>query len=305
MFGDVAGMFTDTATVVRWDQRGCGRSERSAGPWTSERFVADLDAVRRHFGLERMALLGHSWGAQLALGYALAHPERVSALVYVSGTGIGPDSDWHDAYRRDFTARLGERPERLARFHELTERQPSGPGRRSGSWPSCSGRSSSRTASGRPGARRAHGRPLVRHQPRLQQGPQRRAEDQLGHPRSCTPPVGRWTCPWPSSTGHGTSGRARRWTHWCGPCRASGARSCRRPGTCPGWRTRRASGRRSPGHCERPAARSAVAARRGGSARRRSRRVAALVARQRSQLVRPGCQRQASAAKPPSPRRAP
>ena len=122
MFGDVAGMFTDTATVVRWDQRGCGRSERSAGPWTSERLVADLDAVRRHFGLERMTLLGHSWGAQLALSYALAHPERVSALVYVSGTGIGPDSDWHDAYRRDFTARLGERPERMARFQELTER---------------------------------------------------------------------------------------------------------------------------------------------------------------------------------------
>ncbi|MFI2202544.1 alpha/beta fold hydrolase [Streptomyces sp. NPDC020192] len=38
--------------------------------------MADLDAVRRHFGLERMALLGHSWGAQLALSHALAHPDR-------------------------------------------------------------------------------------------------------------------------------------------------------------------------------------------------------------------------------------
>ncbi|WP_151483416.1 alpha/beta fold hydrolase [Streptomyces albicerus] len=123
MFEDVAGLFTDTATVVRWDQRGCGRSERCDGPWTSERFVADLDAVRRHFGLERMALLGHSWGAQLALSYALAHPEQVSALVYVSGIGIGPDSEWYDAYKRNFTARLGERPERLAHFHELTSRQ--------------------------------------------------------------------------------------------------------------------------------------------------------------------------------------
>ncbi|MEU9184923.1 alpha/beta hydrolase [Streptomyces sp. NPDC048484] len=123
MFGDVAGMFTDTAAVIRWDQRGCGRSERCAGPWTTERFVADLDAVRRHFGLERMVLLGHSWGAQLALSYALAHPERVGSLVYVSGTGIGPDSDWHDAYREAFLGRLGERPERLARFRELTRRQ--------------------------------------------------------------------------------------------------------------------------------------------------------------------------------------
>ncbi|MDN0199624.1 alpha/beta hydrolase [Streptomyces sp. S.PNR 29] len=122
MFEDVAGLLEDRATVVRWDQRGCGRSERCAGPWTSERFVADLDAVRRHFGLERTALLGHSWGAQLALSYALAHPERVSALVYVAGTGIGPDSDWHGAHRENFLARLGEHPERLDRWQELMAR---------------------------------------------------------------------------------------------------------------------------------------------------------------------------------------
>ncbi|MFH9981404.1 alpha/beta fold hydrolase [Streptomyces sp. NPDC017179] len=122
MFGDLAGLPAGVTPVVRWDQRGCGRSQRCAGPWTSERFVADLDAVRRHFGLDRMALLGHSWGAQLALSYALAHPERVSALVYVAGTGIGPDEDWHPAYRQNLLARLGEHPERLARWQELTDR---------------------------------------------------------------------------------------------------------------------------------------------------------------------------------------
>ncbi|MHA5051829.1 alpha/beta fold hydrolase [Streptomyces sp. SD15] len=123
MFEDVAGLLADRALVHRWDQRGCGRSQRCAGPWTSERFVADLDAVRRHFGLERMTLLGHSWGAQLALSYALAHPERVDALVYVSGTGIGPDSAWWGAFDENFRARLGERPERLARWRELSDRR--------------------------------------------------------------------------------------------------------------------------------------------------------------------------------------
>ncbi|WP_369249374.1 alpha/beta fold hydrolase [Streptomyces sp. R41] len=122
MFADVAELLADVTPVVRWDQRGCGRSERCAGPWTSERFVADLDAVRRHFGLERMALLGHSWGAQLALSYALAHPRRVSALVYVSGTGIGPDADWYPAFATGFLARLGDHPERRARWEELTDR---------------------------------------------------------------------------------------------------------------------------------------------------------------------------------------
>src|SRR2546430_16716306 len=72
MFADVAELLADVRPVVRWDQRACGRSERCDGPWTSDRFVADLDAVRRQFGPERMALLGHLWGAQLALSYALA-----------------------------------------------------------------------------------------------------------------------------------------------------------------------------------------------------------------------------------------
>lgn len=122
MFTDVAALLADRATAIRWDQRGCGRSERCAGPWTSERFVADLDAVRHHFGLERMTLLGHSWGAQLALSYTLAHPERVDTLIHVSGTGIGPDADWNPAYHANFRARLGEHPERLARWQELTDR---------------------------------------------------------------------------------------------------------------------------------------------------------------------------------------
>ncbi|MFG2267388.1 alpha/beta fold hydrolase [Streptomyces sp. NPDC048720] len=120
MFGDLAALLADVTPVVRWDQRGCGRSERCDGPWTSARFVADLDAVRRHFGLERMALLGHSWGAQLGLSYALAHPDRVSALVYVSGTGIGPDADWRPGYKENFLARLADHPERLARWRELS-----------------------------------------------------------------------------------------------------------------------------------------------------------------------------------------
>ncbi|MEU1272046.1 alpha/beta fold hydrolase [Streptomyces sp. NPDC005799] len=119
MFGDLADLLADVTPVVHWDQRGCGRSQRVAGPWTTDRFTADLDAVRRHFGLERMALLGHSWGAQLALSYALSRPERVSVLVYVSGTGIGPTTDWHDDYERGLLARLGEHPERLARWREL------------------------------------------------------------------------------------------------------------------------------------------------------------------------------------------
>ncbi|PSK92311.1 proline iminopeptidase [Murinocardiopsis flavida] len=110
-FGGVADLLAADLAVYRWDQRGCGRSQRT-GPYSTARTLADLDAVRRHFGLERMALLGHSWGARLALQYAIEHPERVSALVYVSGTGIDQDAAWHAAYARARDERLGPHLER-------------------------------------------------------------------------------------------------------------------------------------------------------------------------------------------------
>jgi proline iminopeptidase len=97
-FDGVAGTFADRARTVRWDQRGCGRSERR-GPYTIERFIADLDSVRG--GAERITLLGHSWGATLALLYTLAHPDRVSGLIYVSGTGIDPDDTWRPPFHRN------------------------------------------------------------------------------------------------------------------------------------------------------------------------------------------------------------
>ncbi|MFI7219673.1 alpha/beta fold hydrolase [Micromonospora maritima] len=104
--GPVARLVDDHARVIRWDQRGCGRSQRR-GPYTIDRFVADLDAVREHLAGPRTALLGHSWGAHLALRYALDHPERVNHLIYVSGTGIDPDRGWHPHYERNLRRRLG------------------------------------------------------------------------------------------------------------------------------------------------------------------------------------------------------
>ncbi|MFG1841649.1 alpha/beta fold hydrolase [Micromonospora sp. NPDC049175] len=116
--GPVAGLLDDRARTVRWDQRGCGRSQRR-GPYRVGRFVADLDAVRDQLVGPRMALLGHSWGAHLALRYAIAHPERVSHLIYVSGTGIDPDRGWHPHYERNLRLRLGQH---LGRWETLGAR---------------------------------------------------------------------------------------------------------------------------------------------------------------------------------------
>jgi len=78
----------DELTVLFYDQLGGGRSDQpdDASLWRVDRFVAELDGVRDAFGLERMVLLGQSWGGCLALQYALDHPDRVQGLV-LSNTG--------------------------------------------------------------------------------------------------------------------------------------------------------------------------------------------------------------------------
>ena len=118
-FGDVAASLVDVAHTVRWDQRGCGRSD-SRGPFSVDRSVADLDAVRARAGAARIALLGHSWGAMLALRYTLEHPDRVSRLIYVSGTGIDPDETWKPTFRRNLRANLGDG---RTRWEELSARE--------------------------------------------------------------------------------------------------------------------------------------------------------------------------------------
>jgi proline iminopeptidase len=78
-------------TLHRWDQRGCGRSDRR-GPYTLARSVADLATV---CGPGPSIVIGHSWGAALALEYAQAHPQAVSRLVLVSSVGLdGPPADY-------------------------------------------------------------------------------------------------------------------------------------------------------------------------------------------------------------------
>ena len=68
--------------MVYLDQRGSGRSER---PWTKaysfDLMVEDLEQLRRRWGVESMAIIGHSFGTALALEYAARHPQRVSRLV--------------------------------------------------------------------------------------------------------------------------------------------------------------------------------------------------------------------------------
>lgn len=83
----------DERPVILYDQLGSGRSaaETDSTLWTEEAFVAQLDALRAHLGIEQFHLLGHSWGTMLGTQYYFRHPDRVASLILSSPALSVPD----------------------------------------------------------------------------------------------------------------------------------------------------------------------------------------------------------------------
>jgi proline iminopeptidase len=74
----------DERPIIFYDQLGCGLSDapHGDGPYHIARFVAEVDAVRKALGLERVILYGHSWGTMLAIEYfATGHGAGVEKLI--------------------------------------------------------------------------------------------------------------------------------------------------------------------------------------------------------------------------------
>lgn len=72
----------DERLVVRYDQLGGGKSDRitDTTKFNIAHFVQELEALRKHLGLHRVHLYGHSWGTILGVEYYRAHPEHVVSL---------------------------------------------------------------------------------------------------------------------------------------------------------------------------------------------------------------------------------
>ena len=118
----VAAMLDDLAYVIRFEARGCGRSD-AAATYDIAGAVRDLEAIREHYGIEHWVVGGHSWGADLALAYAFEHPGRVLGLIGIAGGRVVNDRSWHEAYvyGRDH---VGEAlPEMAYPFNEEVNRQ--------------------------------------------------------------------------------------------------------------------------------------------------------------------------------------
>lgn len=74
------GRLADTYRVVVFDARGSGVSGGNP-PFTHEQWVADVEGLRAWIGAEQVVIAGGSYGGFIAMEYAVAHPDRVSALV--------------------------------------------------------------------------------------------------------------------------------------------------------------------------------------------------------------------------------
>jgi proline iminopeptidase len=107
-FGDLAGLW-ERFTLILLNPRGTGASGRPADrrAYQIDDYVADLEELRGHLGLERMLLLGHSHGGVVAQAYAARNPDRVEKLVLASTLArFGPEQE--AAMREGMDKRSGQ-----------------------------------------------------------------------------------------------------------------------------------------------------------------------------------------------------
>lgn len=91
--------------LLFYDQRGGGGSTlvTDSASLDAVRFAEDLEALRKHFGLQQLTLLAHSWGGAVAALYAGGHPERVGRLLIVNAIPV------RHTHRTQITQRLEAR----------------------------------------------------------------------------------------------------------------------------------------------------------------------------------------------------
>jgi proline iminopeptidase len=103
---------SDRYRLIYYDQRGRGKSAEGVSPdeVTLASDLADLETIRAHFQVDAPVLLGHSWGAVLALEYALQNPSRVSRLILMNPAPVSARQ--LAVLRKSYVEQLGSEMER-------------------------------------------------------------------------------------------------------------------------------------------------------------------------------------------------
>lgn len=104
--GPVAEMLEDLCQIVRFEPRGCGRSDYDSN-YDLATTVADIEFIRAQYGFDKIIIGGHSAGTDVALAYTVQYPERVIGLIGLAGGRIVNDRDWSAVYHEKLE-RIGE-----------------------------------------------------------------------------------------------------------------------------------------------------------------------------------------------------
>lgn len=108
------------------DQRGHGQTDHPPTGYDWQTVASDAIYLLDQLGLDRAALMGHSWGANVAMAVAAIYPDRVSSLVLIDGGffdwTLWPGANW-ESFRQRFRPRdvSGTRQEFLDRLHQQLE----------------------------------------------------------------------------------------------------------------------------------------------------------------------------------------
>jgi len=98
----------DQFTLIFYDHRCNGRSDGAEiSSMTFENLTADADALRQKLGYDQWAVLGHSFGGNVALEYALRYPQSLSHLVLMN---TGGDQRWVNRNAPELLAKRGYSP---------------------------------------------------------------------------------------------------------------------------------------------------------------------------------------------------
>ena len=95
----VAEMIDDLCNVIRFEPRGCGRSDWD-GNYDVDTLLNDAEAVRMEHQADRCIVAGHSFGPGATIAYALKYPSRVMGLIGIAGGNVLNDRTWSEAYRK-------------------------------------------------------------------------------------------------------------------------------------------------------------------------------------------------------------
>ena len=112
-------------SLLIYDQRGIGRSTlvSDSTALAAQRYAEDLEAIRKHLGLEQLTLLGHSWGVVPATLYAMQYPERVRRMILV-GTIPAKQSALAKAFESMAAARDSATRRRMTELSRIREANP-------------------------------------------------------------------------------------------------------------------------------------------------------------------------------------